>query len=89
MKKKVLSTLLAAVMLLTMFVSTFTAFAANERYGYKVDSAVSGNQLVVTVTLPGNVKAAGGNFNLRYNTDNLTYSKYDSNFPEYRRSTRI
>lgn len=73
MKKKILSVLLAVLMLTAMLTTSLVAFAASATYnvGVKTD----GKTMEVIVTLPGSAKAAGGNFTLQYNKDRLTYSK--------------
>lgn len=73
MKKKILSVLLAVLILTAMLTTSLVAFAASATYnvGVKTD----GKTMEVTVTLPGSAKAAGGNFTLQYNKDRLTYSK--------------
>lgn len=73
MKKKILSVLLAVLILTAMLTTSLVAFAASATYnvGVKTD----GKTMEVIVTLPGSAKAAGGNFTLQYNKDRLTYSK--------------
>ena len=49
------------------------AVYAADKSTYKVSSAADNGKLTVTVTLPGDAGAAGGNFTLKYNSENLQF----------------
>lgn len=71
MKKKIASIILSAVMLTSVMAVGLIASAAGKPT-YIVKSAVSGNNVTVTVSIPGNT-TAGGKIIIDYNRDNLEY----------------
>ena len=77
MKKKFLTAVLAIFTVMAIVVSGIAVYAA-DKPTYKVSSAADNGKLTVTVTLPGNAKAAGGNFTLQYNKDNLQFNHVEN-----------
>ena len=80
MKKKIFTAALAVLTVMAIVVSGVSGIAvyAADKSTYKVSSAADNGKLTVTVTLPGNAKAAGGNFTLQYNKDNLQFNHVEN-----------
>lgn len=78
MKKRLFTVFLILLLLLMVSASGLTANAAGTPT-YQVNAVVEGENLAVTVVLPGSAKAAGGSFTLQYNNDNLEYSNVEGN----------
>lgn len=78
MKKKIFTAALAVLTVMAIVISGIAVYAAGKPT-YKVNSTADNGKLTVSVTLPGNAGAAGGNFTLKYNSENLQFDHVEGN----------
>ena len=71
MKKKILSILLTVCILMSAFTTGMIAFADDETPTYSVEVVAAGEEITVTITVPGGVGVAGGNLNLDYDNEKV------------------
>ena len=72
MKKKILAVALTIFTVMAIVISGIAVYA--EDYStYRINSTVDNDQLIVSVTLPGDAGVSSGNFTLKYNSENLQY----------------
>lgn len=77
MKKKILTAALVIFTVVAIVVSGIAVYAASKPT-YRVNSVADNDKLTVTVTLPGEAEAAGGNFTLKYDKNNLQFNHVES-----------
>ena len=74
MKKKILSAILAVCMLVTVFTSSVVVMA-DDAFAYDVNVKAEGKLITVTITMPGEANAAGGNFTFQYDNEKLAFKE--------------